>query len=104
MTKLLWEDIIKYGTKEEIEFLLEAFEPDPLYVRLRNPQDRADILSYFGIPAEQFPPNEQPINIFNYITKNTIFAEKVKQWRKENLGKRFDLGMEPGPRPLRIKS
>jgi hypothetical protein len=101
--KLNREDIYKYGTKEEIEFLLETFKPDPLYVQLRNSQQRADILAYFGIPADKFPPNAQPMDIFNYITKNTVFAEKVKQWRKENLGKKLDLGMEPGPRPLRIK-
>lgn len=90
------EDVIKYGTTEEVKFILEGFTPDPLYNDLRNPQKRIEVLTKLGLSPQELA-QKQPYDLWKYLTTEVKFADKLR--KLGYLKQKIDLGLEPGPKP-----
>jgi hypothetical protein len=88
--KLLWEDIQKYGTKEEVEFLLEIATQD--FVKIKS-----QFVNGPGMRRELLNPEEQAaldkVNEYttlaelnNWIFENPDEAERIADLFKRRLG------------------
>jgi hypothetical protein len=96
--ELTKEDILKYGTQEEVKFLTEAFTPDPLYKDLQDSKKRPEILTQLGLSPQEFD-SKSAYDVWKYLTSDKEFVDKLK-----NLGYlklKIDLEMEPGPKPTK---
>lgn len=95
--EIVWEDILKYGTRDEIEFLREDVSSTigrELLAAIR--QDRISLLKILGLPEESFGKGKlSDMDLYRLLTK-TDYEKAVIGWynRKKDPTKKE---MEPSP-------
>lgn len=91
-----WEDVYKYGTKEEIEFLLEALSPAGDFISTRsqfrekmgkNPALAKKYEKELQIieDAMSGPSNSKSTNLQNWVIKNKEEAKRISDLFKSEI-------------------